>query len=55
MNKASEVGFGLVFLMKVEAFPATGRSVIVHVNVSQNDKSKADQNLKKGQIVRPST
>lgn len=34
MNKASEVGFGLVFLMKVKAFPATGRSVIVYVNVS---------------------
>lgn len=54
MNKASEVVFGLVFLMKVEAFPATGGSVIVHV-VSQNDKSKADQNEKKGQIIRPST
>lgn len=55
MNKASEVVFGLVFLMKVEAFPATGRSVIVHVNVSQNDTRKAGQNLKKGQIISPST
>lgn len=47
MNKASEVVFGLVFFMKVKAFPTAGRSVIVHVNVSQNKKSKANQNGKK--------